>query len=463
MGYFFRKSIKLGGLRLNFSKSGIGYSAGFKGFRVGVDAKGRDYIHAGRNGFYYRKYYSNQPSSSENYNLSYTEHQSTKELIENIETNIESVEVSENDIINTLNLNYKKVSFLEILIWLFVIFLIINFIDNLGIFAKTFIFWLAAGFIANFIDNYRKTLSINYEQDNKTLLEAFSNMKNCKKIYSISATYKNIDTKYSSGATRTNISNPAYLNIGLPKYVKSNINVPIITYEKNKLYFFPDRILLLYKKQFVPIAYNNIWVENAQIKVVEDFAPADATIVDRTWKYTNKKGGPDKRFKNNYSCPICEYNYLRIKNNSGLDCCLYFSKANCCDEFVKLLGIKYRGAESIKNEDLQNGVCFGSYVSGLSNWETSTNLIVLPKYKHIEFRSTDNTKQNYKLEYKAIKSIQAIEQENDLFLNFETARRTIIIKIENACYDDLNIWKNILNGWCEDIKIIKKEVVDEKN
>lgn len=42
MGMRFRKSINLGGgLRMNLSKSGIGFSAGTKGFRVTKTAKGR--------------------------------------------------------------------------------------------------------------------------------------------------------------------------------------------------------------------------------------------------------------------------------------------------------------------------------------------------------------------------------------------------------------------------------------
>jgi hypothetical protein len=37
----------LPGIRLNFSKSGFGLSAGVRGLRVGVDAKGRSYVNAG--------------------------------------------------------------------------------------------------------------------------------------------------------------------------------------------------------------------------------------------------------------------------------------------------------------------------------------------------------------------------------------------------------------------------------
>ena len=41
MGLRFRKSINLGGLRLNLSNSGVGYSVGKKGFRVAARKRSR--------------------------------------------------------------------------------------------------------------------------------------------------------------------------------------------------------------------------------------------------------------------------------------------------------------------------------------------------------------------------------------------------------------------------------------
>ena len=41
MGLRFRKSINIGPLRINLSKSGVGFSVGVKGFRVGRSAKGK--------------------------------------------------------------------------------------------------------------------------------------------------------------------------------------------------------------------------------------------------------------------------------------------------------------------------------------------------------------------------------------------------------------------------------------
>lgn len=41
MGWYFRRSIGLGPFRVNLSKSGLGWSVGGRGFRTGVDARGR--------------------------------------------------------------------------------------------------------------------------------------------------------------------------------------------------------------------------------------------------------------------------------------------------------------------------------------------------------------------------------------------------------------------------------------
>lgn len=43
MGFFFRKSVNVGPFRLNLSKSGVGYSVGTKGVRLGRSARGRNY------------------------------------------------------------------------------------------------------------------------------------------------------------------------------------------------------------------------------------------------------------------------------------------------------------------------------------------------------------------------------------------------------------------------------------
>lgn len=55
MAFYLRKAFKVGPLRLNLSKSGLGLSAGVTGARIGLSPKGA-YVHGGRHGIYYRKY-----------------------------------------------------------------------------------------------------------------------------------------------------------------------------------------------------------------------------------------------------------------------------------------------------------------------------------------------------------------------------------------------------------------------
>lgn len=54
MGWYLRKSVKMGPMRLNFSKRGIGVSTGVKGFRVGTGPRG-PYVAGGRGGIYFRQ------------------------------------------------------------------------------------------------------------------------------------------------------------------------------------------------------------------------------------------------------------------------------------------------------------------------------------------------------------------------------------------------------------------------
>ena len=44
MSFFFRKTINLGFLRINISKSGIGFSIGVPGARIGKAANGQTYV-----------------------------------------------------------------------------------------------------------------------------------------------------------------------------------------------------------------------------------------------------------------------------------------------------------------------------------------------------------------------------------------------------------------------------------
>lgn len=80
MGFHLRKSFKVGAFRFNLSNSGLGFSVGPKGLRLGIDGKGRSYIGGGKGILRYRKQISspkiedeiNKNDNSYNTMLQYT-------------------------------------------------------------------------------------------------------------------------------------------------------------------------------------------------------------------------------------------------------------------------------------------------------------------------------------------------------------------------------------------------------
>lgn len=64
MGFYLRKSFRMGPVRFNLSKSGLGASIGVKGARIGITSTGRAYVHAGRGGLYVREYQGGAGSRS---------------------------------------------------------------------------------------------------------------------------------------------------------------------------------------------------------------------------------------------------------------------------------------------------------------------------------------------------------------------------------------------------------------
>jgi hypothetical protein len=53
--------------------------------------------------------------------------------------------------------------------------------------------------------------------------------------------------------------------------------------------------------------------------IEDDFVPADSVQVGTTWRFVNKRGGPDRRFNNNRQLPIMQYGELSLRSSSGLN------------------------------------------------------------------------------------------------------------------------------------------------
>ena len=84
------------------------------------------------------------------------------------------------------------------------------------------------------------------------------------------------------------------------------------------MYFLPDRILVRDGKRYADLPYSACRTAASPTRFIEEGAvPPDAVRVGTTWKYVNKGGGPDRRYKSNRQLPILKYGELTLSSPSG--------------------------------------------------------------------------------------------------------------------------------------------------
>ena len=372
MPFFIRKALSFGPIRFNLSKSGVGISAGVKGLRLGSGPAG-NYIHAGRHGLYYKKFFSSQKDSANEDN----NYQQSINRANNNETIIDSgsvlnmVDSKSSHLIEEINTKNKLKSYFPISI---IFCLLINLIFYFGLNSSNYVDNPSEALFNNYMtltlqfililasiyfcfkmykkDLYRKTTILLFELDDdlKNIYEQlYSSIEKLKTSQKISNVFKSTNVynerKYHAGANE--LVNKTDINIFFnnPKYLKTNIDPPCIPAGKEFLYFLPTTLLVCVGDNVGAIPYNKIKVAHNTIRFIEDgTVPSDANIVDTTWEKVNKDGSPDRRFASNRQLPVVEYDVLKLKSDTGLNEMFYISKNGIVKSFinnVQILGEYY--------------------------------------------------------------------------------------------------------------------------
>lgn len=330
MGFYLRKSIRVGPLRFNLSKSGIGVSAGIPGFRVGTGPRG-NYVHMGAGGLYYR---STIPSSSRRPaqpGLPTTfEQPTTHAPLEEIASGCVSrmVDSTSAGLLSELNQKYKRLRtwpFAFVLgaiatgslvavqapPWLIVLVAVLSLVCVVGAYQ---------------FDLLSKTVVILYDFDSEMesgyewVVNCMAQIARCGGKWHIDARGHVYDPKYHGGAGQLVRRKRISVANGQPPYVKTNIAAPVLRLGANSLYFFPERLLVFGHNGVGAISYDDLSIVINEKRFIEDESvPRDAHVVDQTWQYVNKSGGPDRRFSNNRQIPVCLYEELWLNSPSGLN------------------------------------------------------------------------------------------------------------------------------------------------
>ena len=114
----------------------------------------------------------------------------------------------------------------------------------------------------------------------------------------ITAAHSQVDRKYHAGAHTVIETDATYLAKAPAPRLRSNVVPPSIKLGARGLYFFPDRVLVHYRDGFGVIQYGAVRTELQRGTFIlgGESLPLGAQIVDYTWRYMNKSGGPDRRW-----------------------------------------------------------------------------------------------------------------------------------------------------------------------
>lgn len=344
MAWYLRKSVSVGPIRFNLSKSGVGASVGVTGFRIGMRPDGSSYVHAGRHGLYMREELGGRRGGGQAATSQYDDPPPTQKFDAVSTRDLTSPERKE--LIDRLNKSYKdfRLDYFVFVVaalafgvaWLNESQLGMAIAGGVGV---------ILGIAASVFESRRRTVKIFYdfEADDTSsfskLVQAVNHLAECKRLWAyvdsrdLTSAH---ESKINAGASSLVNREAAAVGTGTPPWVETNVTIPTLKARGVTAYFMPDCILVYDSSGVGCVEHASLSFSTSAERFIEDGAvPSDSEVVDTTWKYANKRGGPDRRFKDNKEIPICLYGKLDLSTSAGLLCHLQTSKNDAPQSFSK--------------------------------------------------------------------------------------------------------------------------------
>src|SRR5215204_2018075 len=124
--------------------------------------------------------------------------------------------------------------------------------------------------------------------------------------------------------------------------IKANVPIWGIEVGDESIFFFPEGALIYVDDRYDPLPYNSLKVAFSSGRFFEEEdLPEDATVVERTWRFSRPDGSPDPRYKkDNVEIPIVLYGLLEISTPSLPKVRLEVSDRLAAARFARTFGAK---------------------------------------------------------------------------------------------------------------------------
>jgi hypothetical protein len=348
MAWYIRKSFKVGPLlRLNLSKSGLGYSFGIKGARIGTGPRG-NYVHVGRYGLYYRQSlpYSGQRDVVRPPDPSLLKSASAVGQEEQIATAEVSVlkDQSAQGLLSEIQQKHRILRLAPIAAGACALLFVLLLVEGAPIWlvGVPLLLGTVLSLALDRYDRAKKTVFLHFDLDDsmqaryESLSNALKNLSSCSMVWRLWTKQSVRDSKYYASAQSLVSKKRVSVKLSSPPFVQTELQVWCLALGNQTFYLFPDRILIYAGSSVGALSYSDLQVRLGQTRFVErSSVPPDTTIVDYTWRYTNRDGGPDRRFSNNPRIPVVQYSEIQIKSTTGVNILLQASNLQKASEFAQ--------------------------------------------------------------------------------------------------------------------------------
>jgi hypothetical protein len=284
MGFYFRKGVRVGPVRFNLSKSGIGVSAGVRGLRIGAGPRG-NYFHAGTNGFYYRASLpAGRTSPTPSPRLPDPASSASSGLTEIDSSSVlRMTDSSAGALLKELNDNHNRYR-----LWPSVLF--VTFALGLTVLPSAAIgIGLALTALTAYWDRLRRTTVLLYDmepdaqQRYQQLHDAFDQFAASGGIWHLEAEDRTQDRKRQAGASVVVRRKRVRLAKTPPAAIKTNIEAPTLPAGRQTLCFLPDRLLVFDRTGVGTVNYASLNIEAATSNFIEsEQPPSDAKVIGHT-------------------------------------------------------------------------------------------------------------------------------------------------------------------------------------
>lgn len=212
---------------------------------------------------------------------------------------------------------------------------------------------IIAGAIVHRKNSSKRETHLVFELDqpererHRQLSESLEALSKCQKIWRVEASSATWDWKRNAGASSLIQRSIVSIRDLSPPRVKINARITAIDFGRSQLYFFPDMILYRDGRGYGGIGYKDFGVTQGITRFIEgESVPSDSMVIDHTWQYVNKNGGPDRRFNNNRRLPVLQLGVLVFTSSKGLNIRLNTSNAERSAAFAESWRTQFQGDQT---------------------------------------------------------------------------------------------------------------------